>query len=79
MKIVKTCYICDYCEKELGEKAHISIWMGPYAGLVKPPEWKNKKRLEARPYHFCDIDNCLTSFLINNCTKKELVVQNKKK
>jgi hypothetical protein len=73
MRIIETRYYCDYCGKSLKNKPHISIWMGPYAGPVKPPEWKNKKKIETRPYQFCDIDNCMTPFLIHNCTKKELV------
>ena len=79
MPMIETHYYCDDCEKDLKEKSHISIWMGPYAGPVKPPEWKNKKRLDKRPYHFCDIENCLTPFLINNCTKKELKAEKPKK
>ena len=78
MQKIETHYYCDYCGKDLGNKTHVSIHMGPYAGIVKPPEWKNKKRLEIRPYQFCDIDNCLTKFLINNCTEEESVVKKRK-
>jgi ribosomal protein L34E len=71
MRKIETKYYCDYCGKVLGKKPHISICMGPYAGLVKPSEWKHKKKIETRPYQFCDIDNCLAEFLIKNCTKKQ--------
>jgi hypothetical protein len=78
MKTIKTIYSCDFCEKDLKENDHISIWMGPYAGIVKSPEWRNIKKIETRPYQFCDIDHCLTGFLFHNCTKKEIQKNNKK-
>lgn len=69
MQVIETRYYCDYCGKSLRDKQHISIHICHYAGVVKPPEWKHKKRLEDRPYQFCDIDNCLTGFLFNNAKK----------
>lgn len=72
MRLIKTVYYCDFCGKELKEKSHICIEIGHYAGIVKPPEWKHIRKLESRPYQFCDIDHCLTGFLLYNSTKKEI-------
>lgn len=72
MRKIETRYYCDYCERLIGDHPHISISIRCWAGIVKPPEWKHKKRLEDRPYQFCDNDTCLMAFLIHNCTKKNL-------
>ena len=79
MRVIKTTYYCDYCEKDLKQKSHICIHIKDYAGVVSPPKWKNVRKLEDRPYQFCSVGICLTAFLLNNCTKKEERKKNRKK
>jgi len=77
MRKIETKYYCDYCEKPLGDRSHISIHIKNYAGIVSSPEWKHRKHLENRPYQFCNVDDCFAKFLSYNFTKKELREQKK--
>jgi hypothetical protein len=69
MRKIEINYFCDFCEKKIGDKPHICIVIDRYASVVKPPEWKHLKKLKSRPYQFCDIDHCLTRFLLTNSKK----------
>jgi hypothetical protein len=82
----KTIYTCDSCQKEIGEKPHISLSFSNYSGIALPPntpnntggilgQWKVVNSIQGRFYHFCS-GTCIGSFF-TGLMKKSVVVKKK--
>ena len=59
----KEVYYCDYCQKELGRKTHISVEFGRNSGWVKPVSefmWQFIKKASGI-HQFCN-GQCLLRF-----------------
>ena len=63
----KTIYICDQCQKEIGDKKHISVaFGGPVSGIAVPPNkgqqsWGVHHKLNNSFRHFCN-GSCIGHF-----------------
>lgn len=81
----KVVYECDHCEKEFGNKKHLSIKLGSYSGWVgrNGPRgiglgilmgddlgvWAHIAPIEAGIYHFCN-GKCLAQFFKKQCQEE---------
>ena len=69
----QTVYKCDQCEKEIGNKKHVSLACGQYSGVAVPPKevigiasvnmgsWQVKSSLQGKFMHFCN-GQCIARF-----------------
>jgi len=68
----KVIYFCDHCEKEFGDKEHLSFQFGNQCGWVKPNvhgNWAHFNRISGIK-QFCNT-KCLGAFFKNLKKKKK--------
>lgn len=58
----KTVYGCDQCLNEIGNKKHLSLYLGHTSGIAIPPEgekgkWTVKEGVVHRTVHFCTTEH----------------------
>ena len=63
----KTVYICDGCNKDIGDKQNISANFSNQSGIFtkdKNGTWQNRASIQGKFLHFCGV-KCISSYFTN--------------